>query len=497
MAVTNLGMTRDLRSDGGGMAQWQMGGANQGGTSVPSWNEQATPWSGSQNPYANLPGVQPSNPNQSQEAASMQANINKMGMTEAQARQQYGDAGVNNAMAKGITFGGAGQSGGQTGQLNLNLPNGFNNDTSYLNKIGAYGNQGGQAPQQNLGMGSQFQQGNNYGLPDYMTIAPAQQYQMQSYSGNAGGSAPSGGNQYKPASGGNSSMSQFNMQTGGPNPYLSQQANAITQNVTDNLKNNVLPGISSGAVAAGGFGGSRQGIAEGLAMQGANRDIANAQANLYGQGYTADQANKTQLNISGMNNSTTQRGQDMNQQLGYAGLNNQYNIANMQNQLGYAGLNNQMNIAGMQNATAQRGQDQNYNLGLGNLNNQINIAGMNNATTQRGQDQNYNLGLGNLNLQNNKLDADIYNSNFNNQLASANFGLNAYDKGMQYNQQAIQNATNQYQLPLQWQQFFNNAYNSAGGQGGTSTTTTGSTSNPLMQLATLFGYGGNSSTGAK
>ncbi len=312
----------------------------------------------------------------------------------------------------------------------------------------------------------------------------------------------------------------------GPNPYLGQQANAITQNVTQNLQNNVLPGINSGAMAAGGFGGSRQGIAQGLAIQGANRDIANAQANLYGQAYTADQANQTQYGIAGMNNQTTQRGQDLNQQLGYAGLANTKDIASMNNQttmrgqdlqnsLGYAGLANQKDIAGMQNQTSLRGQDLNFGLGMAqndttqrgqNLN--YNLGQQQNWTTQRGQDlQNqlgnrnadisarqvdntYNLGLGDLGYRNANLDANIYQNNFNNQLNSAKFATDVYGQMMDYGQRQIGNSTNQYQLPLQYQNFFNGAYNAAGGQGGTTTETKGSTSNPYLGLATMFGYGG-------
>lgn len=329
----------------------------------------------------------------------------------------------------------------------------------------------------------------------------------------------------------------------GPNPYLGQQANAITQNVTQNLQNNVLPGINSGAMAAGGFGGSRQGIAQGLAIQGANRDIANAQANMYGQAYTADQANQTQYGIAGMNNQTTQRGQDLNQSLGYAGLANTKDIASMQNQttmrgqdlqnsLGYAGLANQKDIAGMQNQTSLRGQDLNFGLGMAqndttqrgqNLN--YSLGQQQNQTTQRGQDLNYglgqqqnwttqrgqdlqnqlgnrnadissrqvdntyNLGLGDLNYRNANLDANIYQNNFNNQLNSAKFATDVYGQMMDYGQRQIGNSTTQYQLPLQYQNFFNGAYNAAGGQGGTTTETKGTTSNPMLALAGMFGYG--------
>lgn len=73
------------------------------------------------------------------------------------------------------------------------------------------------------------------------------------------------------------------------NPYLQSQANAITQTATQNLNNNILPGIQSGAVAAGGYGGSRQGIAEGNAIGQTNQGITNSLSSLYGNAYAQDQ----------------------------------------------------------------------------------------------------------------------------------------------------------------------------------------------------------------
>lgn len=75
------------------------------------------------------------------------------------------------------------------------------------------------------------------------------------------------------------------------NPYLQDQANAITSQANQNLQLNQLPGIGSGAVAAGGYGGSRQGVAEGVATGLTNQGITNSLANLYGTNYQQDQAN--------------------------------------------------------------------------------------------------------------------------------------------------------------------------------------------------------------
>ena len=77
--------------------------------------------------------------------------------------------------------------------------------------------------------------------------------------------------------------------SGPSNPYLQNQANGIAQTATRNLQNNILPGINSGAVASGGYGGSRQGVAEGNAIGQTNQDITNATSNLYSNAYAQDQ----------------------------------------------------------------------------------------------------------------------------------------------------------------------------------------------------------------
>lgn len=84
------------------------------------------------------------------------------------------------------------------------------------------------------------------------------------------------------------------MNLGFNNPYLGAQADAITQQVTNNLKRNILPGISSDAIAAGGYGGSRQGIAEGNAIGQTNQGLSQSLANLYGTNYQQDVGNALQ-----------------------------------------------------------------------------------------------------------------------------------------------------------------------------------------------------------
>jgi hypothetical protein len=81
------------------------------------------------------------------------------------------------------------------------------------------------------------------------------------------------------------------------NPYLDQMATGIKNTVNDNLTQNVLPGIGSDAMMAGGYGGSRQGIAQGLAIGQSNKYLGDSLANLYGG--QQSQANQLQAQMTG------------------------------------------------------------------------------------------------------------------------------------------------------------------------------------------------------
>lgn len=72
------------------------------------------------------------------------------------------------------------------------------------------------------------------------------------------------------------------------NPYVQGQANAITGKVTDNLLQTVLPSIRTGATMASGpyaGGGTREGVAQGLAIGQTNEELSRALAGLYGGAY--------------------------------------------------------------------------------------------------------------------------------------------------------------------------------------------------------------------
>src|SRR5215467_6252873 len=66
---------------------------------------------------------------------------------------------------------------------------------------------------------------------------------------------------------------------GGINPATGDVINQATQEMGLDFSRNVLPGIRRNAVAAGAGGGTRQGIAEGLAAGEAARAMASTRTN--------------------------------------------------------------------------------------------------------------------------------------------------------------------------------------------------------------------------
>lgn len=157
--------------------------------------------------------------------------------------------------------------------------------------------------------------------------------------------------------------------TAGQNPYLQQMGNALVQQDTQNLQRNVLPRIGSAAMAAGGYGGSRQGVVESNAISDLNTANANGLASLYGGAYNTN----LQYDLGRRNND-----------LGYFGAANSYNLGMGNLGLGYAGLDRQ--IANDNMSWGQQGY--NNNMGLwGQLmnNNQTGIgAGTNIQNTPQG-----------------------------------------------------------------------------------------------------------------
>jgi hypothetical protein len=94
-----------------------------------------------------------------------------------------------------------------------------------------------------------------------------------------------------------------------------------------------MPGINQGAMAAGGFGGSRQGIAQGLGMRGLNDSIGQAQTNLYSNAYNTDQQISAQQSMQAAQLQAQQKIAEMNDATQRLGLGNSFNLG-----LGQLGL---------------------------------------------------------------------------------------------------------------------------------------------------------------
>lgn len=88
------------------------------------------------------------------------------------------------------------------------------------------------------------------------------------------------------------SNAYMQLMSGQPNnPAMRAMADSVATQYNNNLAQNILPQIRSGAQAAGQYGGSRQGIAEGLAIGQSNQGLAGALANMYGNAYSQAQNN--------------------------------------------------------------------------------------------------------------------------------------------------------------------------------------------------------------
>lgn len=87
-------------------------------------------------------------------------------------------------------------------------------------------------------------------------------------------------------------------------------ADAITSRVNRNFNESILPSIRNSSIANGTLGGSRQGIAEGLAASRMNEDLAGSLSNLYGNAYTQAQGARNAIAPAMANLALNQQGQD-------------------------------------------------------------------------------------------------------------------------------------------------------------------------------------------
>jgi len=190
---------------------------------------------------------------------------------------------------------------------------------------------------------------------------------------------------------GGNQQGQNNLGMGGGqgyNPYLKQMGADITRQMTDNFNQNQLPAMRSGALAAGGFGGSRQGVIESNGLNQLNLGIGQNLTNLYGQDWTNQQ----------------------NRNLTNKGLDNNYDLGLRSNDLGYANLD--------------------ANINQNNFNNQLNGANFGLDVYNTMQNGN-NLGLNAGNqIQQTPLDYQQYFSDAQNGIGQG-YGTNTKNKNLQ------------------------------------------------------------------
>jgi hypothetical protein len=377
--------------------------------------------------------IPPAVNSQAAELAKWQDHVTKNNLTQEQAIQQFGQGAVTDAMSKGLKFGG--------NATTAAIP-GLNEWQAHVNKTGLTQEQaisqfGQGAVTDALSKGLKFG-GNTAAATTATTTTPAANLGLGGSTVTpATPTAPSA-----PAAPAAPAAQAQTMQGYERNPYLDQMAQGITSQMNDNWSRNIAPTLRSGAMAAGGFGGSRQGVVEANALNDMNRSLGQNLTNLYGQDFTADRQRALQKYQA-----------DQGFAMGNANLG-----------LGYSGLNNQFNIASMGNDTTRRGQDQSFTLGQGNLalgnknadnsyitqNRQID----NNYTTQNRQiDNAYAAQQQNFGLQNDQLNWNIYNGNFNNSLNAGQFGLNTMNTMNNLNNQGTANGTTMQNTPIN---YFNN-----------------------------------------
>ena len=295
----------------------------------------------------------------------------------------------------------------------------------------------------------------------------------------------------------------------GQNPYLSQLGDQMTSQMTDGF-NRSMPGMNSSVMAAGGYGGSRQGVLQANAMNDMNKQLSSGLSSLYSQGYQADQQYDLGLknNALGWGNvaggiRNTQIGADAsmaNASTAAAaqkyGADLSYKLGMANNELGWGNLNSNYDL-GLRN----------NELGWGNLNSNYDLGLRNNDLGWGNLNSNYDLGLRNNDLGYANLDRNIENDNKGWAMQGANLGLGLMDRANANSQGQFNVGSTIRDQPMNDWNFFNNAANGLGN--GFSTGATPQAGNPMMgalggaqagqrfgQLWGGSGSGGYSTTGA-
>lgn len=121
------------------------------------------------------------------------------------------------------------------------------------------------------------------------------------------------------AGGGGAGQEFLQQRLAGQNPFLNEQISQLGTDISEQFQQSILPGIRRNAVAVGGLGGAREGVATGLAAQGAQDAFAQQAANLRFQDVGLRQAAAGQF----------QQGQNLQAQAALGGLGSLGGLANL------------------------------------------------------------------------------------------------------------------------------------------------------------------------
>ena len=147
---------------------------------------------------------------------------------------------------------------------------------------------------------------------------------------------------------------------------LDPQAKAITDMMTRNMKENVLPGLRSEAMGSGQYGSSRQGIAEGLAASRLNQDLSPALTNLYGTAFENAQSRAASLSNALSQQALSAAGQNQAMRFNRESANAANEMAKQQfnTNLGLQAWDRDYNMQSQNMANELARQQFNANLGL-------------------------------------------------------------------------------------------------------------------------------------
>ena len=291
------------------------------------------------------------------------------------------------------------------------------------------------------------------------------------------------------------------------NPYLQSMADDIGRR-SNNAVQQGLQGIRSNSVMGGGFGGSRQGVAEGAAISGAADSLQGNLANMYNADYQASENRGVQrygidsqsaasrysadqsLAGSRYGADTSYKGQELQYQIGLKrneieGKNADTNLLRATNDYDL-GLGKHAVDTQNSNTTAQNSV---YNYEIGTNRNNIdkatsegNLGLGRDKLTQDGTDSNrrYDVALRGNDFNYAQLDSADDQRGFNNQVTAIGVGNDVQDRLGRGNTQGVAAGTAMQNTPLDYYKTFTNTANGIGQGYGTESESKSSQGNPYV-----------------